>query len=169
MIRFRPHHFLCALGFEGKGYSDRFTANMHEIVVTRLRAPGGDATEISVTAHTDAICAPCPKRRGRLCVDQGKIARLDRAHGTALDLAAGEVITWGQAQDRMARLVPDDLDRICAGCRWLEMGMCKAALARLRQSRTVMDTPSLDRDAAPEVRATEASRADRGFGSDLTP
>lgn len=132
MIRFRPHHFLCALGFEGKGYSDAFTANMHAIVVERLRAPGGEDIEITVTAITDDICAPCPKRCGRLCSDQGKIKRIDRAHGAALDLAAGETITWGAAKARMARLEPRDLDRICADCAWLEMGMCKSALARLR-------------------------------------
>lgn len=97
----------------------------------RLRAPGGMDTVIDVTHITDDICAPCPKRRGRLCVDQGKIAQLDRAHGKALDLRGGDRITWGEAIARMARLTPGDLDRICDGCRWLEMGMCKAALARL--------------------------------------
>jgi hypothetical protein len=149
MIRFRPHHFLCALGFEGKGYSDGFTATMHRIVVDILRAPGGDATRIEVTAVTDDICAPCPKRRGRLCTDQGKIARLDRAHGAALDLAAGEVITWAAAQDRMAALAPEDLDRICAGCSWLEMGMCKSALSRLKSDRAAMDRGT----DAPTLRA----------------
>lgn len=132
MIRFRPHHFLCALGFEGKGYSDAFTANMRGIVVDQLRAPGGEATEITVTAITDDICAPCPKRSGRLCADQAKIRRIDRAHGEALDLAAGDIITWGTAKARMRQLEPRDLDRICADCAWLEMGMCKSALARLR-------------------------------------
>lgn len=148
-IRYRPHHFLCSLGFEGKGYSDGFTANMHNLVVGQLRAPGGDAVEIEVTAITDDICAPCPKRRGRLCVDQGKITRLDRAHGEALDLAAGDRITWGAAQDRMAALEPEDLDRICAGCAWLEMGMCKAALARLKETRAALDAEA----AAPTLRA----------------
>ncbi|WP_424973284.1 DUF1284 domain-containing protein [Dinoroseobacter sp. S76] len=149
MIRYRPHHFLCSLGFEGKGYSDGFTANMHSLVVGQLRAPGGDAVEIEVTAITDDICAPCPKRRGRLCVDQGKITRLDRAHGEALDFAAGDRITWGAAQDRMAQLRPEDLDRICAGCAWLEMGMCKAALARLKETRAALDAEA----AAPTLRA----------------
>ena len=32
-LRYRPHHFLCSLGFEGKGYSDAFTANMEAIVM----------------------------------------------------------------------------------------------------------------------------------------
>ena len=64
IVRYRPHHFLCSLGFEGKGYSEAFTANMAAIVMGRLRAAGGDATLIEVTPATDDICAPCPKRRG---------------------------------------------------------------------------------------------------------
>jgi len=139
-LQFRPHHFLCALGFEGKGYSGSFTANMAAIVVDGLRGPKGDGQVITVTQYTDDICAPCPKRRGRLCTDQGQIARLDRAHGQALDLRAGDTLTWAEAQKRMAMLVPDDLDRICAGCRWLEMGMCKSALARLRAAQADSQT-----------------------------
>lgn len=132
-LTYRPHHFLCSLGFEGKGYSDDFTANMTAIVMGRLRAPDGAGTVIEVTHITDDICTPCPKRNGRLCADQGKIQRLDRAHGEALDIRGGETITWGEALTRMAELEPDELDRICTGCAWLEYGMCKAALARLRK------------------------------------
>ena len=45
-LRYRAHHFLCSLGFQGKGYSEVFTANMTAIVMGRLRTPAGDATEI---------------------------------------------------------------------------------------------------------------------------
>ena len=45
MLSFRPHHFLCTLGFEGKGYSDAFTRNMAEIAdALRARGAVGDAT-----------------------------------------------------------------------------------------------------------------------------
>jgi hypothetical protein len=72
-LRFRPHHFLCAQGFKGEGYSDSFTANMTRIVRDGLRAPRGDSTEIEVVGTLDDICAPCPKRRGNLCQSQTKI------------------------------------------------------------------------------------------------
>ena len=42
------HHFLCALGFAGKGYCDSFTASMAAIM-DRSRAPGGGAVQIEVT------------------------------------------------------------------------------------------------------------------------
>ncbi|WP_284165582.1 DUF1284 domain-containing protein [Frigidibacter sp. SD6-1] len=99
-IRYRPHHFLCSLGFQGKGYSEGFTANMTAIVMGRLRATGGDATVIEVTGATDDICAPCPKRRGQLCTNQDKIKTLDRAHAAALRLEPHETLTWGEAKGR---------------------------------------------------------------------
>lgn len=142
MITFRRHHFLCALGFEGKGYSDVFTANMAQIVGD-LRAPGGDDTLIEVSAAADHICAPCPLRRGTGCESQSKIDALDSAHGAALGVAPSDVVTWGEAQARIVdRIEPDDLDRICAGCKWLPMGMCKSAVAELRATKNAAPSGS---------------------------
>ena len=38
MLKFRPHHFLCTLGFQGKGYSPGFVANF-QAIADRLRGP----------------------------------------------------------------------------------------------------------------------------------
>lgn len=131
-IRFRPHHFLCALGFQGKGYSDRFTANMDEIVNGRLRAPGGDDLRIQVTGAADDICAPCPKRIGRACTTESRIRVLDRAHAAALRLAPREILTWGEAKARiLAHVPPGSLKHLCRGCQWEPLGLCEAALADL--------------------------------------
>ncbi len=131
-IRFRPHHFLCALGFEGKGYSPEFTANMSALVDDRLRRPGGEDEVIEVTFEADSICAPCPSRRGTGCETGERIAHLDAAHAKALDLSEGARLTWGEALDRMRTLPRDIHDTICAECQWLRYGMCAAALARLQ-------------------------------------
>lgn len=131
-LRYRPHHFLCSLGFQGRGYSPDFTANMTAIVVGRLRAAGGDDTVIEVTGTADAICAPCPKRLGDGCEAQGRIDRLDRAHAAALDLAPGDRLTWGEARARIrASVAPGSLKTLCAGCEWERYGLCEAALRRL--------------------------------------
>lgn len=130
-VEFRRHHFLCALGFQGKGYSDEFTANMAGIVA-RLRGDGGAEIEIDVVAQADCICGPCPLRRGIGCESNSRINALDRAHGAALKIAPGDRITWGDAlQAIKAHVQPGDLSRICAGCQWLEFGLCEAALQRL--------------------------------------
>ncbi|MDW4548145.1 DUF1284 domain-containing protein [Defluviimonas sp. D31] len=131
-IRYRPHHFLCSLGFEGKGYSPDFTANMTAIVMGRLRAENGDAAEIEVTGATDDICGPCPKRRGRACTNEPKIKVLDRAHAAALRLEPRETLTWGEAKARIRDNVPPgSLKTLCQGCEWEPYGMCEAALRRL--------------------------------------
>jgi len=135
MIRFRPHHFLCALGFQGKGYSGSFTANMAGIV-DRLRGPDGGDVPLQVTHQADAICAPCPHKRGIGCAKEAKITALDRRHASALGLADGDYLTWDDAQARIrARVAPGDLQRLCAGCAWLDLGLCEGALARLHASR----------------------------------
>jgi uncharacterized protein len=131
-VRYRPHHFLCSLGFEGKGYSPEFTANMSAIVMGRLRATGGDTTVIEVMSGLDDICAPCPNNRGRACDVQAKIDRLDGSHAAALDLVPGDRLTWGQAKARIAARVPSgSLSTLCSGCEWEPHGMCEAALQRL--------------------------------------
>lgn len=131
-LQFRPHHFLCALGYRGKGYSDGFTVNMTEIVTHGLKAEGGDTFEIEVIGATDAICAPCPKRRGDLCSDQSKIARLDLQHSKRLGVRPGDRLTWGQAKARIRSLVqPGDLAQVCSGCQWLELGYCEDSLKAL--------------------------------------
>lgn len=135
MIRFRPHHFLCSLGFQGKGYSDDFTANMARIVMGGLRAPGGDDVVIEVVDRTDDICAPCPLRHGTLCESQPKITALDTRHAEALKIASGDQITWGEAKERIVENVPPGgLTRLCQNCRWLSFGMCEGALQNLHDT-----------------------------------
>jgi len=144
-LKFRPHHFLCSLGFQGKGYSDAFTANMTRIVSQGLRAPGGEDTKIEVVRNTDDICAPCPKRRGLRCSNQDGIDKLDKSHLRALGLTYNEKLTWGQALDLIQRRIhPGGLQVICAGCQWLEYGMCEGALQELHDNRDAQNTQICD-------------------------
>ncbi len=130
----RRHHVLCALGFQGHGYSDLFTANMARIVEGRLRAEGGAEVPLAITEGADAICGPCPARRGTGCEKNDKILALDVAHGAALRIAPGDRLSWGEALDRVrAHVRPGDLSVLCAGCQWLSLGLCEAALRRLHR------------------------------------
>ncbi|UWQ20674.1 DUF1284 domain-containing protein [Jannaschia sp. W003] len=127
-IALRPHHVLCAIGFRGRGYDDGFVGNMAR-VVGGLRA----GARVWITGEADAICAPCPRRRGAGCEADAAIARLDAAHSEALGIAPGERHDWTALERRAAeRVVPEDLDRLCEGCRWLPLGLCRGALAELR-------------------------------------
>ena len=97
-IRYRPHHFLCSVGWQGMGYSKDFSLNMDSIVDGTLRAAGGDSTIIEVVKYTDDICSPCPHRREKLCEKQETIEKIDNAHSKKLGLKIGKNITWGDAK-----------------------------------------------------------------------
>jgi len=134
-LKYRPHHFLCSLGYQGNGYSDGFTANMSRIVVDTLRAEGGDEQVVEVVGLADDICTPCPKRRDQLCTEQEKIATLDARHARALGLFVGTTLTWAEAKRRIVKRVPPgSLKTLCKGCQWLELGLCEQALSELHQN-----------------------------------
>jgi hypothetical protein len=138
MVQFRPHHFLCTLGFEGKGYSDAFVRGFQEIA-DRLRADdgSGDEVEIQVAGATDSICEPCPNREGTLCASELKIRKLDRGHAAVLGLRTGQVLTWGDAKQLISEKMSDDaFHAVCAPCAWKQLGVCESALNRLREEQT---------------------------------
>lgn len=127
-ISFRPHHFLCALCFKGKGYSDGFIKNFAAIMQHLNSAEGGD-TNINVVAHTDSICSPCPHRLGLLCETESKINELDNAHAAALQIAAGESITWREAKELIAkRMTLEKFNEVCKTCSWKASGICEGVL-----------------------------------------
>ncbi len=126
-LKFRPHHFFCTLGFQGKGYSDKFVENFAALK-ERLTLD----TVITVTSKTDDICAPCPSRRGDLCETQSKIEGLDQAHARALNLQEGDQLTWGEALERLKQLSLKDHREICQGCQWLDLGICSESLKLLK-------------------------------------
>ena len=135
MLTFRPHHFLCSLGYRGEGYSSKFTANMDRIVFGRLRENPGVRQLIQIVDESDAICLPCPHQRGNGCNQADKISSLDRRHAKKLALKIGQTITWGDALARIkAHVQADDLDILCTGCAWLASGVCKQAVNQLKQT-----------------------------------
>lgn len=132
-MEFRPHHFLCTVGFMGKGYSNAFVANYQRLADELRRAPGGDRRAIQVAAQTDSICGPCPNRAGTLCQTQEKIDRLDAAHAAVLQIRPGDTLTWGEAKRRIvARFTDEAFEKACAPCAWKPLGICHDALRKLR-------------------------------------
>ena len=133
MLEFRPHHFLCTLGFVGKGYSPDFVRNYQQIADSLREAKAGGQTSIRVAEATDAICAPCPNREGALCSAEPKIQKLDQAHAKVLGLKAGQVLTWDEAKKLLARKMTFEAFHIaCAPCAWKAMGVCETALRKLK-------------------------------------
>ena len=67
----RPHHALCALFFEGKGYSQAFIDNM-----TNLLADSSQMLQI--TTGCDALCQACPNNVNGQCKDEAKVSLFDQ-------------------------------------------------------------------------------------------
>ncbi len=127
-LQFRPHHFMCTLCYTGKGYSPSFVRNYNKID-TLLKSAGGDDIPIEVVSHTDSICTPCPHKRDLLCESQAVIADLDAKHAAVLALQAGEVLTWGQAKQRIAEnMTLEKFEHTCATCSWKKFGICEKIL-----------------------------------------
>ncbi len=128
-IKFRPHHFLCTLCFQGKGYSPAFITNYEKIVDQLQKKP---STKIRVVNYTDAICAPCPHRQGAHCATQEKITHLDQLHSFVLDIQPGDEFSWEEAKQRIAtKLTLEKFHHICAGCSWKNLGICEQVLTTI--------------------------------------
>lgn len=132
-ITFRPHHFLCALGFRGRGYSPRFVKNFKNVAKALEKN-----TSITVTFSMDSICAPCPhnlsnaKKPAPLCTKQSFIDILDRRHADALHICDGDLFTWNEAKKRIQEtLTVEIFHTLCDGCAWKNFGVCEEALRTL--------------------------------------
>jgi hypothetical protein len=129
-ISFRPHHFLCTLGFKGKGYSPAFVDNFQKIVD---QLQDDETLPIRVVEKSDTICQACSYERGGSCHTEAKIAKLDQAHQEILQLPA--VITWSAAKTRLRQAMSlEKFHRACAPCRWKALGVCEQALQQLHTS-----------------------------------
>ena len=138
-ITFRPHHFLCALGFRGMGYSPGFIRNFKKVA-----AALNENADIQVTFSLDTLCAPCPHNLSKaatstasLCKQQSFIEALDKRHADALDLKENDILPWHTAKKRIKdKLTVETFHKICNGCSWKSFGVCEEALQEL-----LMDNP----------------------------
>jgi hypothetical protein len=130
IIKFRPHHFMCTLGFRGKGYSTHFVRNYKKIVQT---IHGDENTLIEVVQHMDDVCSACPNKIDDIiCKTQSKITKLDAAHSSALYLVPGEVMSCKQAKDRIKKHMSVEKFLLsCKGCSWQKYGVCQESLEQL--------------------------------------
>ena len=110
----RPHHGLCLQFFEGKGYSEGFTAHM-----ARIHGELTEDAEVRLTEGEDVICAHCPNS-GTGCPDA---ARYDRAVLELCGLPPGRTLTWGRFSDLVRRriLAAGKLSQVCGDCQWAQV------------------------------------------------
>ena len=102
--------------FEGKGYSDGFTAHMAQV----LRRLLSEDPTVRLLPETDVICSHCPNNTGGVCAAAEKVDRYDRAVLDRCGLAAGGTLPWSA----FSKLVHDRIltagkrETICGNCEW---------------------------------------------------
>ena len=128
-IRFRPHHVLCTIGFEGKGYSPDFVNNYAQIKLALT-----PNTPVQIINGLDAVCGPCPNHNGHVCNKENFIQVLDTRHQKALGLTT-TTYTWGALVDKVrTHILPSDLTSLCKGCSWLSLDVCARAITKLKNT-----------------------------------
>ena len=111
----RPHHALCVLFFEGKGYSPAFIENMTAILAEPSQM-------VHITMGCDSLCRDCPHNQDGICDDEVKVAQFDQQ---VLDLS-GEIFQDEQAKflSELCQSVYDTILRqgllaeVCGECEW---------------------------------------------------
>lgn len=115
----RPHHGMCLAFFEGKGYSDGFSAHMAQVRNWLL----SEDPEVCLSPETDEICSHCPNNEFGTCKTAEKVDRYDRAVLDRCGLMPGQHLTWKQFSDLVEKHVLSAGQRaqICGDCQWNEL------------------------------------------------
>lgn len=135
-IKLRGHHLLCVHGFRGMGYSPDFIVKMGSIV-NEIRNDEKDF-QIKVVAAFDDACMACPHRGESECESsEGSnehVLSMDGKVIRHLGLEPENTYKKSELVALTAAMVqPDDLDNLCAGCSWLQYGVCKEGIHAVRQ------------------------------------
>ncbi|MBE0428438.1 MAG: DUF1284 domain-containing protein [Thermoleophilia bacterium] len=133
-VRLRAHHLLCIQGFRGQGYSPQFVANLARLT-HRLRT--GSELSVRIVAGADDICFACPHLRTGSCncPDQD-VCSLDAEVMKKLDIDVGDTGTWASLLQVIGKKIsPDDMNELCAGCRWNDLDYCSGGVEALKNAR----------------------------------
>ncbi|MCD8104975.1 MAG: DUF1284 domain-containing protein [Lachnospiraceae bacterium] len=125
-IPLRPHHGMCLAYFEGKGYSEGFTAHMQKTLDLFM---GDEAVLICLVTYTDEICTACPNNEHGTCRDAAKVLGFDMGVLKLCGLEDGQILEFGE----FARLVQKCIlsvgkrEEICGA----RPGRCSESLRRV--------------------------------------
>lgn len=116
--KIRAHHGMCIAFFQGKGYSNDFTAHMGEMIHKLESNP-----TICITTQTDAICRKCPNNIQGICETECKAAAYDRQVLWRCGLSDGMILPYADFKKSVYEhiLLPDKREEICGTCQWSEI------------------------------------------------
>jgi hypothetical protein len=133
-IPLRAHHLLCLLGFQGIGYTADFIRNFQKVKRMIEQHPN---LEIEVVDTSDVICIACPNMLNNECFRSGlklnrKVKDIDRRVMERLGISPGDRFKASELYALVKeKIKPCDINEICQGCEWLNLGFCPRGLANL--------------------------------------
>lgn len=115
-IKLRPHHCLCIGFFEGKGYSDEFTANMTKVI----RFLEKENPVVTLTCGFDEICSCCPNAVSGICGTDDKVQRYDSKLLEFIFASSGDRMLWSDFLSLVRRNIVDEksVSDVCGDCKW---------------------------------------------------
>jgi uncharacterized protein len=117
LYKFRAHHLICNLCFQGKGYSEKFVANFNAINSALTMNP--DDKNIIVTQGSDDICAKCPRNVNDICKENMEVLALDKAYLEILRLEIGQIMSLNDVKIKAQKFVTlKKFHQVCAKCSW---------------------------------------------------
>lgn len=125
---------MCLLGFQGIGYTAGFIRNFQKVKRLVEQHPN---LVVEVVDSCDVICVACPNMHDGECFKSGlkfneKVKGIDGRVMERLGIKPGDRF---KAKDLYAlvkeKIKPGDIDEICKGCDWLNLGFCPRGLANL--------------------------------------
>lgn len=131
-LKLRPHHLICTLGYEGKGYSDSFAQHMDQIVTCLCTEKD---LSIQIVNTTDDICAACPNKISEnLCAKEKDIKAHDKRVFDALQLKAKTYPYETLKACIRKKITAEKLCEICGECMWLPLTQCRKLVLNFLQS-----------------------------------
>lgn len=131
VFKFRPHHLVCNLCFQGKGYSTKFVENFSAINLAL--AANLSAKNIRIVDGVDDICSCCPKNKAGTCTDENLVSILDDSYRALLHLATNEIISLQDVQAKIKQqLSISHFHTTCGECSW--MPLCKPIIKKITSS-----------------------------------
>lgn len=119
--RIRPHHGMCLYFFEGKGYSDGFTAHMAEVKEWLLGKE--EPATLVLVGETDEICSACPHNKGGRCEAAEKVDRYDAGVLKYTGLTVGQELSFLEFEQTVEEKIlhPGYGKTICGDCQWRDI------------------------------------------------
>jgi len=129
MVKLRPHHLLCFLGFRGLGYNDHFTQNFSKIRSKILKNP---ELRLKLDIQPDDICKNCPELINGLCRSNDKVSKKDEFLLTFFNTRE---ISVKNAYQKIMVLEESKFIALCQDCEWYPLGFCLEGFRNLKNKK----------------------------------